>query len=201
MDKTPPRNQLIALYSALAVVTLFALKPAFDSYFDQMLQDASGRSLEIGRDTADLDQARARWTEREPYIVAAMEKLSRQGRITNAQLRPVQPEGVNPAERHWNIMPEDQLPQVPQRPAPVVAPPAPVAPEAAPAEAAPAEAPAAEAAAPAQPEEAAAPTPAAPAAVDAPPARPVPAPARRPRPARPAAEGGSDAPAPPAAAE
>lgn len=36
MDKTPPRNRLIALYTALAVVTLLALKPALDAYFDRM---------------------------------------------------------------------------------------------------------------------------------------------------------------------
>lgn len=36
MDKTPPRNRLIALYTGIAVVTLMALKPAFDAYFDRM---------------------------------------------------------------------------------------------------------------------------------------------------------------------
>jgi hypothetical protein len=37
MDNTPPRNRLIALYSALAVITLIALKPAFDAYYDLMV--------------------------------------------------------------------------------------------------------------------------------------------------------------------
>lgn len=36
MDNTPPRNRLIAFYTALAVVILIALKPVFDTYFDRM---------------------------------------------------------------------------------------------------------------------------------------------------------------------
>jgi translation initiation factor IF-2 len=113
MDKTPPRNRLIAIYSALAVVTLFALKPVFDSYFDQALQQASSLSLEIGQDTADLDRSRAEWGARDVYVAEAMERLSRQGRTRIPQLRPRPTEGIAPAERHWNIMPEEQRPQAP----------------------------------------------------------------------------------------
>lgn len=43
MDKSPPRNGLIAFYAALAVVILFSLKPLFDSYFDAILSEAQSR--------------------------------------------------------------------------------------------------------------------------------------------------------------
>lgn len=48
MDKTPPRNRLIALYTALAVVTLLGLKPAFDAYFDRMHISALAQGIEQG---------------------------------------------------------------------------------------------------------------------------------------------------------
>lgn len=48
MDNTPPRNRLIALYTAIAVATLLGLKPALDTYFDRMHISAVARGVERG---------------------------------------------------------------------------------------------------------------------------------------------------------
>lgn len=122
MDKTPPRNKLIALYTAISVVTLIALKPALDSYFDSMFRDASGRSLEVGRDLEDIDRTREQWAAREEHVAEAMDRLARQGRAAAPQLRPRPAQDVDPGSRHWNIMPERQRLLALPAPAPAVQP-------------------------------------------------------------------------------
>lgn len=64
MDKTPPRNRLIALYSAIAVFTLLGLKPALDAYFDQMHGVLTAQGVDRGFVELEVlgelpDQARA----------------------------------------------------------------------------------------------------------------------------------------------
>jgi hypothetical protein len=130
MDKTPPRNKLIAIYSALAVVTLVALKPAFDSYFDLTRRSAVERSLEVGEDLSEVRLAQQQWASRDVFVREAMDRLARpQARLTVPQLRPRPADDVRPSDRHWNILPEDQRPRYPSPPPP----PPPVEPEAVPA--------------------------------------------------------------------
>ncbi len=169
MDDTPPRNRLIALYTALAVVTLLALKPAFDAYYDRMHSAAAAQVLEIGQDLAPLEQVRGEWAGRDEAIERGMQQLAERGRLGIPAISPSSEGEMNlDPLRGWGQLPREvRLPSPQPAPAP---PPQPEAPEP--------EAPAPEAAAP----EAAAPEAAAPARARV--ANPV-----RPRPARaPAAE-------------
>ncbi|HEY8429728.1 MAG TPA: hypothetical protein VIL20_15195 [Sandaracinaceae bacterium] len=105
MDNTPPRNRLIALYTALAVVTLLALKPAFDAYFDRMWVSARTRGLEIGQDLAPLERARAEWARRDEAIRSAMRELSNRGRLGVPAIAPRLDDANRDALRGWAQLP------------------------------------------------------------------------------------------------
>lgn len=176
MDDTPPRNRLIALYTALAVVTLLALKPVFDAYYDRMHTAAAAQVLEIGQDLAPLEQVRSEWAGRDEAIERGMQQLAERGRLGVPAIAPSSAGEMNlDPLRGWGQLPREvRLPSPPPAPAPPPEPEAPAPEEAAPQQAAP------EAAAPeaAAPEAAAAPRPARPARPAANPERPRPARAR-----------------------
>jgi hypothetical protein len=58
-DATPPRNGLIALYTAITVTGLLLLKPIFDSYFAAMFGGERERKIATAP-TSQLDAHRAR---------------------------------------------------------------------------------------------------------------------------------------------
>jgi hypothetical protein len=105
-DVTPPRNRLIVLYAVLAALTLLALKPAFDAYFDTMLVSATDQGLAIGNDLADIQEARLQWALREPAIEQAMQQIAREGRTAPPS------SGEPAAVPAWNLT----APATPQAP-------------------------------------------------------------------------------------
>jgi hypothetical protein len=127
MDKTPPRNRLIAFYTALAVATLLALKPAFDSYFDRMKTTAVQDRLVTYDDLQVVQEAEAEWSrelclENElaqlesadqrrctgRSIEETMQQLARRGRTAMPAIRPEASEEPNlDALRGWTERPQE----------------------------------------------------------------------------------------------
>lgn len=126
MDKTPPRNRLIAFYTALAVATLISLKPAFDSYFDKMRQSAVQDRLATYSDLTTVEEAEADWNRelcREDQlaqlesgdrrctgspIAETMAQLARRGRTAMPQIRPEAPAEPNlDPLRGWSELPQE----------------------------------------------------------------------------------------------
>ncbi|HJL20313.1 MAG TPA: hypothetical protein RMH99_31895 [Sandaracinaceae bacterium LLY-WYZ-13_1] len=141
MDKTPPRNRLIAFYTALAVATLMSLKPAFDAYFDRMKTSAVEDRLNTYTDLdaryrAQLDWARSlcrrdeiqrahAWLREEhpgeqfstectgASIEDRMDQLARRGRTAMPAIRPEAPAEMNMDPLvGWAEMP-NEVPETP----------------------------------------------------------------------------------------
>jgi hypothetical protein len=114
-DVTPPRNRLIALYGALAVLTLLALEPAFDAYFDSVHAEAEAYGLALGQDLADVEDVRLEWALREPDVERAMARLVSEGRAGVPALQPVVASGQPQAPvRAWNLA-EPAAPRAPMQ--------------------------------------------------------------------------------------
>lgn len=138
MDNTPPRNGLIAFYTALAVVSLIAIKPAFDSYYDRMLGSAVADRLATYDDLEVRAATEADWNRRlcrheelaqlEPDqrsctgspITETMARLAGQGRRAIPQIRPevTQPMNLDPL-RGWAELPQEVAEPSPEPPATV----------------------------------------------------------------------------------
>lgn len=115
MDKSPPRNGLIAIIGVLSVATLIAIKPGFDAYYDGMHREAMADRLETYSDLNQLEAARADWDRRlhsgSTPIDQAMTQLAERGRTAFPAIRPQPPAELNlDPLTGWAQLPQE-LPQ------------------------------------------------------------------------------------------
>lgn len=100
----PPRNGIIFFFVVLSVGTLVSLKPAFDSYYDSMYQDAVSDRLEIAGDLEQLQAAEASWNSELSDIDDSISALADS---RPAAVRPAHPADMNlDALRGWNQLPQ-----------------------------------------------------------------------------------------------
>lgn len=109
-DDTPPRNRVIAAYTALAVMTLIGLKFVFDSYLDASRRSVRTEQLRTSQATAALEEYRERQRERlaggAMPIERAMSELARRGRNAFPLIRPAPSQDLDPL-RGWAQLPRE----------------------------------------------------------------------------------------------
>jgi|GEM_PF-3402691 len=107
-DSTQPRNQLIAMYSLLAVASLFGVKFAADAYLEHNTTAVHDGHLEtsVAEDAlaAYRDEARVSLAGGEMPIEEAVSALADRGRAAFVQIRPAHDDS-DAARLGWATLP------------------------------------------------------------------------------------------------
>ncbi len=114
-EDTPPRTQVILLFTLMSAVTLVVLQPLFVSYFETTRAEqerAKVREVPAGGYDEYREEQHRRLRSGPMPIGKAIEELAREGREGPELVRPEPSEDPAPAEG-WGFRPGEEAPPPP----------------------------------------------------------------------------------------